>query len=42
MPETDQPKFSDAALDEYRQLLGRYPTRQAALLPTLWIAQREF
>ena len=42
MPETDQPKFSDAALDEYRQLLDRYPTRQAALLPTLWIAQREF
>ena len=42
MPETDQPKFSDAAFDEYRQLLGRYPTRQAALLPTLWIAQREF
>ena len=42
MPDTDQPKFSDAALDEYRQLLGRYPTRQAALLPTLWIAQREF
>src|ERR1700722_12950603 len=42
MPENDQPRFSDAALDEYRQLLGRYPTRQAALLPTLWIAQREF
>jgi len=42
MPENQQPKFSDAALDEYRQLLGRYPTRQAALLPTLWIAQREF
>ena len=42
MPENRQPKFSDAALDEYRQLLGHYPTRQAALLPTLWIAQREF
>jgi len=42
MPENQQPKFSDAALDEYRQTLGRYPTRQAALLPTLWIAQREF
>jgi NADH-quinone oxidoreductase subunit E len=34
--------FSPAVLDEYRALLGRYPTRQAALLPTLWIAQREF
>lgn len=40
MPE--QQKFSDAALAEYRELLTRYPTRQAALLPTLWIAQREF
>ncbi len=35
-------KFSDAALKEYHDLLGRYPTRQAALLPALWIAQREF
>src|SRR6267154_367339 len=34
-------KFSDAALREYHEILGRYPTRQAALLPTLWIAQRE-
>src|SRR5208283_1515225 len=42
MPENQQPKFSEAALDEYRQTLGRYPTRQAALIPTLWIAQREF
>ena len=40
MPENQ--KFSDAALKEYRELLTRYPTRQAALLPTLWIAQREF
>jgi len=35
-------KFSEAALAEYRELLTHYPTRQAALLPTLWIAQREF
>ena len=35
-------KFSDAALDEYREVLTHYPTRQAAMLPTLWIAQREF
>jgi NADH-quinone oxidoreductase subunit E len=34
--------FSEKALAEYRELLGHYPTRQAALLPTLWIAQREF
>ena len=42
MPDSPEIKFSDAALKEYRALLGRYPTRQAALLPTLWIAQREF
>jgi len=35
-------KFSEQALREYHELLGRYPTRQAALLPALWIAQREF
>ena len=36
------PKFSDAALAEYREILARYPTRRAALMPTLWLAQREF
>ena len=35
-------RFSDAALAEYRDILGRYPTRRAALMPTLWLAQREF
>jgi len=34
--------FSDAALAEYRDILGRYPERRAALMPTLWLAQREF
>ena len=38
----ERPRFSDAALGEYRALLGRYPTRRAALMPTLWLAQREF
>jgi NADH-quinone oxidoreductase E subunit len=38
----DAPRFSDAALAEYRDILGRYPTRRAALMPTLWLAQREF
>jgi NADH-quinone oxidoreductase subunit E len=42
MPESREFKFSDAALEEYRDLLTHYPTRQAALLPTLWIAQREW
>ena len=36
------PEFSDAALAEYRDILARYPTRRAALMPTLWLAQREF
>jgi len=36
------PRFSDAVLGEYRAILARYPERRAALLPTLWLAQREF
>jgi NADH-quinone oxidoreductase E subunit len=36
------PRFSPAALDEYRALLARYPERRAALMPALWLAQREF
>ena len=36
------PRFSESALAEYREILGRYPTRRAALMPTLWLAQREF
>ena len=38
----DRPRFSDAALAEYGEILSRYPERRAALLPTLWLAQREF
>jgi NADH-quinone oxidoreductase E subunit len=34
--------FSAAALAEYRDILARYPQRRAALMPTLWLAQREF
>jgi NADH dehydrogenase (ubiquinone) flavoprotein 2 len=36
-----QPVFVGKALDELQTVLQRYPTKQAALLPTLWIAQRE-
>jgi NADH-quinone oxidoreductase E subunit len=39
---TDRPRFSAAALAEYQAILGRYPQRRAALMPTLWLAQREF
>lgn len=35
-------QFSEATLAKYRDLLTRYPERQAALLPTLWLAQHEF
>jgi NADH-quinone oxidoreductase subunit E len=35
-------KFSAAMMGEYRETIRRYPTRQAALIPTLWMAQREF
>jgi NADH-quinone oxidoreductase E subunit len=38
----ERPRFSDAALAEHREILSRYPERRAALMPTLWLAQREF
>ncbi len=34
--------FSEAALAEFNDIVSRYPERRAALLPTLWVAQREF
>jgi NADH-quinone oxidoreductase E subunit len=34
--------FSEAALREYAEILTRYPARRAALMPVLWLAQREF
>jgi NADH-quinone oxidoreductase subunit E len=40
--EGGRPRFSEAALAEYREILPRYPTRRAALMPALWLAQREF
>jgi len=42
MPSQPELKFSEQALREYQEVLGHYPTRLAALLPTLWLAQREF
>ena len=38
----ETPRFSEAGLAEYQAILQRYPERRAALLPTLWLAQREF
>jgi len=34
--------FGDDALAEYAEILERYPQRRAALMPVLWLAQREF
>jgi NADH-quinone oxidoreductase E subunit len=35
------PVFTGEARRELDELLGRYPTKMAALLPALWIVQRE-
>lgn len=37
-----QPGFSAEAMAEYERILGRYPVPRAALMPVLWLAQREF
>jgi len=34
--------FSKETLAKYERLLSRYPKREAAILPTLYLAQREF
>ncbi len=34
--------LSADALTEYETILRRYPERRAALMPVLWLAQREF
>jgi NADH-quinone oxidoreductase E subunit len=36
-----RPVFLGAMKEELNALLGRYPTKMAALLPTLWMVQRE-
>jgi len=36
-----RPVFAGKVQDELRQILTRYPTKQAALLPALWLVQRE-
>ncbi len=35
-------EFSEKALQQFRELLGHYPDRQAAVIPTLHLAQEEF
>jgi NADH-quinone oxidoreductase subunit E len=38
----EQPSWSAAAQAQVKELLARYPTREAALIPALHIAQREW
>jgi NADH-quinone oxidoreductase E subunit len=38
----ERPCFDERTLAEYRAILRRYPERRAALMPALWLAQREF
>lgn len=42
VPDSGPVSFSAAAKAEYEQILKRYPERRAALMPVLWLAQREF
>ena len=39
--EAYEPVFVGRALEELQKILLRYPTKQAALLPALWLVQRE-
>jgi len=36
-----QPVFTGKVLEELQGLLGRYPTKQGALLPALWLVQQQ-
>jgi len=37
-----EPRFSDQALQEFENILLRYPRKQAAILPVLRLAEQEF
>lgn len=41
MPEK-APKFSKLAIAELDEIISHYPEKRAAMLPALWIAQREY
>jgi NADH-quinone oxidoreductase E subunit len=36
-----RPVFTGTTLEQLTTILGRYPTKQAALLPALWLVQEE-
>jgi NADH-quinone oxidoreductase E subunit len=35
-------QFSPATQEKFERVVGRYPVRRAAIMPTLWLAQEEF
>lgn len=35
-------EFSPAALDKFNEIIARYPKKEAAMLPVLYLAQEEF
>ncbi len=35
-------QFSSGALEEYQRILHQYPAKRAAMMPVLWLAQKEF
>jgi len=39
--DSHEPVFAGSVREELDTILGRYPTKMAALLPALWIVQRE-
>src|SRR5579872_4261847 len=41
-PELQEARFSEQAVAELEEIVGHYPEKRAAMLPALWIAQREY
>lgn len=35
-------RFSDQSLQAYERIVAKYPSKRAAIMPVLWLAQREF
>jgi NADH-quinone oxidoreductase E subunit len=35
-------QFSSGALEEYQRIVRSYPAKRAAIMPVLWLAQKEF
>ena len=39
---TSSVKFDDKTEQRFQALVGKYPTKEAALLPSLWLARDQF